>query len=586
MFTNTDLDQYASSVLDYISETTDSVTTQKRITMYPNQKPWMNRDVRLLLKAHNTAFRSGDAHAYSTARANLKKGIKKAKHHYKKKVEEHFSNSNPRRMWQGLQTITDYRTTKPSPASSDVSFLNELNNFYARFERGNPTTTTKADVTSDHQPLTLSPTDVGAVLSRINVHKAAGPDGIPGRVLRACSGELAGVLTDIFNLSLAHAVVPACFKSTSIVPIPKNSNPSSLNDYRPVALTPIITKCLEQLVLAHFKSCLPPTLDPHQFAYRQNRSTEDAVSIALHSVLSHLDNNNTYARMLFIDFSSAFNTIHPSQLIRKLTDLGISSLICKWLLDYLTNRPQHVRLDNRCSSTITMNTGVPQGCVMSPFLYSLFTHDCRPADGSNTIIKFADDTTVIGLISDNDETAYREEVDRLAEWCDRNNLLLNTEKTKELIVDYRRNADPHPPIQPTAPSWSRRQRLFFLRTLRKSHLSSDILVNFYHCTIESILTNCITVWYGNCSASDRKALQRVVKTAQRIAGAPLPAIKDIYRKQCLKRAGKIIKDPSHPSHGLFTLLPSGRRYRSLRTKTTRYQNSFFPTAVRLLNSAS
>uniref|UniRef100_A0AAZ1XEE6 Alkylated DNA repair protein AlkB homologue 8 N-terminal domain-containing protein n=1 Tax=Oreochromis aureus TaxID=47969 RepID=A0AAZ1XEE6_OREAU len=113
------------------------------------------------------------------------------------------------------------------------------------------------------------------------------------------------------------------------------------------------------------------------------------------------------------------------------------------------------------------------------------------------------------------------------------------------------------------------QCLFFLRTLRENHLSSDILVNFYRCTIDSILTNCITVWYGNCSASDRKALQRIVKTAQRITGAPLPAIKDIYRKRCLKRAGKIIKDPSHPAHGVFTLLPSGRRYRSLRTKTTR-----------------
>ncbi|CAI5669465.1 unnamed protein product [Oreochromis niloticus] len=230
----------------------------------------------------------------------------------------------------------------------------------------------------------------------------------------------------------------------------------------------------------------------------------------------------------------------------------------------------------------------------------------RPADGSNTIIKFADDTTVIGLISDNDETVYREEVHRLAEWCDTNNLLLNTEKTKELIVDYRRNADPHPPIHIKGTAVERvssfkflgvhisedltwttncsklvkkaHQRLFFLRTLRKNHLSSDILVNFYRCTIESILTNCITVWYGNCSASDRKALQRVVKTAQRIAGAPLPAIKDIYRKRCLKRAGKIIRDPSHPSHGLFTLLPSGRRYRSLRTKTTRAE----PAGVRWL----
>ncbi|CAM4312390.1 unnamed protein product [Leuciscus chuanchicus] len=130
------------------------------------------------------------------------------------------------------------------------------------------------------------------------------------------------------------------------------------------------------------------------------------------------------------------------------------------------------------------------------------------------------------------------------------------------------------------------QRLFFLRTLRKNNLSSDILVNFHRCTIESILTNCITVWYGSCSASDRKALQRVVKAAQRIAGAPLPSIEDIYRKRCLRRAGKIIKDPSHPAHRLFTLLPSGRRYRSLRTKTTRYRNSFYPTAVRLRNSAS
>ncbi|KAF7640546.1 hypothetical protein LDENG_00038160, partial [Lucifuga dentata] len=63
-------------------------------------------------------------------------------------------------------------------------------------------------------------------------------------------------------------------------------------------LTPIITKCLEQLVLAHLKSCLLPTLDPHQFAYHRNRSTEDAVSIALHSVLSHLDNKDTYARYI------------------------------------------------------------------------------------------------------------------------------------------------------------------------------------------------------------------------------------------------------------------------------------------------
>ncbi|XP_029696932.1 uncharacterized protein [Takifugu rubripes] len=110
-----DIERYASSVLDYISTSIDSVTTQKQITMYPNQKPWMNRDVRLLLKARNITFRSGDAQTYSTARANLKRGIKKAKHDYKLKVEGHFSNSNPRSMWQGIQVISNYNPINPSP---------------------------------------------------------------------------------------------------------------------------------------------------------------------------------------------------------------------------------------------------------------------------------------------------------------------------------------------------------------------------------------------------------------------------------------------------------------------------------------
>ena len=87
-----------------------------------------------------------------------------------------------------------------------------------------------------------------------------------------------------------------------------------------------------------------------------------------------------------------------------------------------------VQLDQHCSFILTLNTGVPQGCVMSPFLYFLFTHYCRPLHGSNTIIKYADDTTVIGLIKDNNESDFKDKVDHLAMWCDANKLLLNTKK--------------------------------------------------------------------------------------------------------------------------------------------------------------
>jgi hypothetical protein len=99
----------------------------------------------------------------------------------------------------------------------------------------------------------------------------------------------------------------------------------------------------------------------------------------------------------------------PSKLITKLGTLGLNISFCNWILDFLMGRPQLVRVGNSTSPTLILNTGAPQGGGLSPLLYSLFTHDCMARHDSNTIIKFADDTPVIGLITDNDETAYSEE---------------------------------------------------------------------------------------------------------------------------------------------------------------------------------
>ena len=91
-----------------------------------------------------------------------------------------------------------------------------------------------------------------------------------------------------------------------------------------------------------------------------------------------------------------------------------------------------VRVGNNTSARLTLNTGAHQGCLHSPFLYSLFTHDCVAAHNFNTIIKFADDTRVVGLITEDDETAYREVIRDLVVWCQDNNLSLNVSKTKLL----------------------------------------------------------------------------------------------------------------------------------------------------------
>ena len=122
--------------------------------------------------------------------------------------------------------------------------------------------------------------------------------------------------------------------------MPKNTKVICLNDYQPVALTSVAMKYFERLVMAHINTIIPETLDPLQFAYCTNRSTDDAISIAHHTALSHLDKRNTYVRMLFIDYSSAFNNIVPSKLITKLRTRGLNTSFCNWILDFLTGSPR------------------------------------------------------------------------------------------------------------------------------------------------------------------------------------------------------------------------------------------------------
>ncbi len=196
---------------------------------------------------------------------------------------------------------------------------------------------------------------------------------------------------------------------------------------------------------------LPASLDPLQFAFRSNRSTNDAIAFTLHTALSHLENKNTYVRMLFMDYSSAFNTIVPATLVAKLQTLGLNRSLCSWILDFLTGRSQVVRMGNR------------------------------------------------------------EEVSTLTKWCQENHLSLNTDKTKELVVDFRRQSREHTPITINKTpvervssfkflgvhitedlTWSAHtdavlkkahQRLFFLRRLRKYGTSPRILRSFYTCTV-------------------------------------------------------------------------------------------------------
>ncbi|KAK3528598.1 hypothetical protein QTP70_005013 [Hemibagrus guttatus] len=290
----------------------------------------------------------------------------------------------------------------------------------------------------------------------------------------------------------------------------------------------------------HIKTQLPPSMDHLQFVYRPNRSTDDAITTTLHLSLTHLDNNDSYIRMLFI----GFNTIISQHLIE--------------------------------NNTTTPSTGAPQGCVLSPLLFTLLTHDCAAMHSSNHIIKFAYDTTVVGLISKNDKSAYREEAQQLTAWCKANNLSLNVDRTKEMAILHCSSMDPlwrssrepnslvyiwwrTSPSHSTPPP-SARKHLYFLRSLRKAHLLPPILTVFYRGTTESILSSCINACFGNRIVSDCKSLQQMERTAEKIIGVSLPSVTDIHTTSCICKANSIVNEPTHPSHTFYTLLPSGKRY--------------------------
>ncbi len=169
-------------------------------------------------------------------------------------------------MWQGLKTICSSGNNPSAEVRADPLLAEELNTFYGRFDRnGGATLLISAPGSSrqssdDDHVITVSEDEVRRELRRVNIRKAAGPDGITGRILRSCADQLAGLFTSIFNESLATSVIPTSFKKSVIIPVPKNSKPSCLNDYRPVALTSTVMKVFERLLKKHICSSIPATL--------------------------------------------------------------------------------------------------------------------------------------------------------------------------------------------------------------------------------------------------------------------------------------------------------------------------------------
>ena len=375
--------------------------------------------------------------------------------------------------------------------------------------------------------------------------------------------------------------------------MPKRSKIESMNDLRPVALTPAIMKVFERFVLKLLLNEVKEQLDPLQFAYKAKRNV-DACLIFTNNILKHLEKNRNYARVLFIDFSSAFKTIQPHVMVQKLKDLNVKNDIIAWVLEFLTHRRQYVKLNDSLSELVQINTGAPQACVLSPTLYTIYTNDYRSHKKNTILIKFADDSTIQGLLCDS-EDCYFEEVKCFVGCCEKNFLMLNVKKTKEMIIDFKITKNPMRQLEINDESvetvgfykylgftidnklnWHAHvdvlcnklnTRLFFLKKLKSFHVNESILKMFYQALIQSVITFGISCWGGNITEGDKQKINRSIKKAGKIVGEELPLLNDLYKKHSITK----VNDPCHPLWNAYQILGRSEGFITVHGKTERYK---------------
>ena len=602
---NTNIDQSADVLSSYINFTIESNSASKEVWLNHNSKPWLTSEIKELIKQRWLAKSQVDAD-YKAINKSVNELIATAKAAYKAKTLDRMT-CNIKSAWDGIKSMS-HLNKRPPDISTSVShreipqLANDLNNFYLRFEQ--PQTNSEppnSTSNTESSPIPFTINEVYSALKKCKPRKASGPDGVPAKVINACAYELAEPLKLMFNRCLASGYIPSSWKHAELIPVPKKPQPSCLNDYRPIALTPILMKCFEHLIKGRLTDKV--RLDEYQYAYKKKRSTKDACLAIDYTIRKHLEKPNSYARVLFIDFSSAFNTLLPTILSKQLHELGVDNFLIKLIMSFLSNRKQHVRIGEHKSSTLDSNTGCPQGCVLSPLLFSIYTDAMRSQNSGVQVFKYADDTAIVGLLNHlKPDNFYFDAIKDCVSWCKSNNLILNTSKTKEMVFDFSKSHDVTSSVFIDGIEIERVLDFKYLGTFfsedLKWHTNSDKLYkkiksrfyafskfksfnpsneqcfNFIQSLVLPILLYNSEMWFYSCTESERSMLLKPFQRNDFNCD-----IRSLIDDRIFSSAVTFYSDQDHVLNPCYV---SNRKYfTSAKCRTTRFLNSFVPYSIRL-----
>lgn len=282
----------------------------------------------------------------------------------------------------------------------------------------------------------VTPDEVLDIIKNLNPRKAPGPDGITNRVFKLLPASLIMLMTAIFNCAMTHNLFPQEWKEATVIGIPKpgkqRSNPTS---YRPISLLNVFGKIYERLIYKRLKDYADTKrlIPDFQFGFRTHHSCVQQV----HRIVENVSDGFLHGRrtgMLFFDIAKAFDKVWHNGLIYKLYQLGVPDRLVTILRDYLSNRSFRYRVDGTLSSSHPLSAGVPQGSVLSPLLFTLYTSDI-PTSKLVKLALFADDTAIYysGYNPDNIARSLQAYTTTLGRYFRRWRIEVNPEKSQAVL---------------------------------------------------------------------------------------------------------------------------------------------------------
>ena len=282
--------------------------------------------------------------------------------------------------------------------------------------------------------------------------KSCSLDPIPTWLLRKCLNVLLPVLVRIINKSLQLGEVPASMKYALITPLLKKPSldQNEMSNYRPISNLTFLSKLLERVVALRLKQHMASEAlyEPHQSAYREHHSTETVLVKVVNDILCALDSKQE-AVLVMLDLSAAFDTVDHTLLLSRLQNrIGLSGSALEWFTSYLSDRMVSVCVNGCSSESVVLSTGVPQGSVLGPVLFNVYTlplGDVMRVHDVHTYEMFADDNQLLGVFPSGDVergqssvTNVESCIQSIGRWLIANNLCFNGPKTECMAISSAR----------------------------------------------------------------------------------------------------------------------------------------------------